>query len=571
MLKDMMKPLVILILAVIVFTAITGCGSVSATDSADGEIERPEGWTRETHGNDVDPDYDVVFPQDTVNRITITIDPSDWEGMQANMADLYGEPGSQSQRQLPGMGNNQPGQEQFPAFNDELPGSGNLTQGIRPGLQAPFQDGENGPGREGFAPGSADFNRGDFPGMSGFLPGSENATPGMLIPDEGALLEPETDGIPGWFDMTGENPDWFPATVEFNGLTWTNVGFRYKGNSSLTSAWRSNSEKVPFKLDFDEFEDEYPEIDDQRFYGFKQISFSNAFSDSTYMHDAIAADILQDAGLVAAETAYYEVVLDYGEGEVNLGLYVAIEVIDDTVIDKYFDSDSGNIYEGDGRGVSLADGTAGLIEESFQKENNQGDADWSDIEELYDILHSATRVSDPESWREELESVFDVDSFLKWLGIAGIIQHWDTYGSMTHNFYLYDNPETGQLTWISWDHNQVLSGSGMAAARGRPVAGLQGSGTATLSRDEVTAQWPLIRYLLDDPVYYERYLESMEETLDDAFDPDVVAEKCETLAELIFPYLNDSESVGFVTAVEGLISQVYQRYQVAGDFLAEVE
>jgi spore coat protein CotH len=71
--------------------------------------------------------------------------------------------------------------------------------------------------------------------------------------------------------MTPENPTWVPATIEFEGNTWTNVGVRYKGNSSLTSGWRSGTLKLPLKLDFDEFEDDYPEIDDQRFYGFKQF------------------------------------------------------------------------------------------------------------------------------------------------------------------------------------------------------------------------------------------------------------------------------------------------------------
>lgn len=34
--------------------------------------------------------------------------------------------------------------------------------------------------------------------------------------------------------------------------------------------------KLPLKLDFDEFEDDYPEIENQRFYGFKQLSLANA-------------------------------------------------------------------------------------------------------------------------------------------------------------------------------------------------------------------------------------------------------------------------------------------------------
>ena len=46
------------------------------------------------------------------------------------------------------------------------------------------------------------------------------------------------DGVPGWAGMTPENPIWVPATIEFNGLTWANVGVRYKGNSSLRSGWK---------------------------------------------------------------------------------------------------------------------------------------------------------------------------------------------------------------------------------------------------------------------------------------------------------------------------------------------
>jgi hypothetical protein len=45
---------------------------------------------------------------------------------------------------------------------------------------------------------------------------------------------------------------------------------------------------------------------------------------------------LEEAGLPAAETAFCEVILDYGEGPVTLGLYTVIEVVDDTVVERYF-------------------------------------------------------------------------------------------------------------------------------------------------------------------------------------------------------------------------------------------
>ena len=90
-------------------------------------------------------------------------------------------------------------------------------------------------------------------------------------------------------------------------------------------------QELPFKLDFDEYEDENPAIDNQRFYGFKQLSLSNNTNDATFMRDAVTSDILAEAGLTSAETAFYELFVDYGDGAVSFGLYTMIEVVDDTV------------------------------------------------------------------------------------------------------------------------------------------------------------------------------------------------------------------------------------------------
>jgi len=466
-------------------TLLPGCAAEEVvTPPGRDQVVRPAGWTEETHGDGVAPDYDAVFPDDEVKRLEITIAPEDWEAMQANLTELLGPRGAE-----------------------------------RPG-------------------------------------------------------RPRVPGMPGWVDMTPVNPMWVPATIECDGLTWTDVGVRYKGNSSLRSGWNSGSLKLPLKLDFDEFEDENPEIGNQRFYGFKQLSLSNAFSDATFMRDALTADVLRAAGLPAAETAFYEVVLDHGEGPVSLGLYVAIEVGDDTVVDRFFGEGSGNIYEADGRGASLAEGTSDELSASFLKENNEQVADWSDIEELYAVLHSGERTSDPAAWRTELESVFNVDGFLEWLALSAVLQHWDTYGQMWHNFYLYHDPDTGLLNWISWDHNQVLAGVGAGAPAAPPAPGgrpaPRGPGrTVTLDRDDIGANWPLIRYLLDDPVYCERYAGYIEEAIAGPFDPETLERECRDMAKLIAPYAAaESGRAAFDSAVQQLIDRIYERNKAAAAFVA---
>jgi spore coat protein H len=553
------KTIYLVTFASLIALVIPGCAnSAEPAASKVGQTERPAGWTEATHGNNVEPNYKVVFPDDKVNQIKITVAHDKWQSMQDNMVKLFGASGNRQQAALPGAGGMQPGAGQFQPQGGIAPGAANITRpqrpntaNITPGLQPGFN----------VAPGAANITLPQRPDTANITPGLQ---PGINIAPAPAAGQ----RVPGLLGMAQDNPDWVPATIEFNGMTWTNVGIRYKGNSSLSSSWRSGGVKMPFKIDFDEFEEEYPEIDNQRFYGFKQLSLSNVFNDSTYMHDVLTSHILAEAGLPASKAAYYEVILDYGQGEVNLGLYVVIEVIDDTVIDRYFGDDSGNIYEGDGRGVSLAEGTFNQIKTSFLKENNSKAADWSDIEELYQVLHSSSRTTDAAAWRQNLESIFDVDVFLEWLAVGGIIQHWDTYGSMTHNFCLYNNPATGQLTWISWDHNQVLAGGSMGGDANAGV-GLPGGRAVTLARDEVTQQWPLIRYLLDDPVYHERYLKYIKETIDVAFNPVKLENKVRQLEKLIAPYVTkNTKSTAFQSAVQQLITRINERYQAAVAYLA---
>ena len=289
---------------------------------------------------------------------------------------------------------------------------------------------------------------------------------------------------------------------------------------------------MPLKLDFDEFEDEYPEIDDQRFYGFKQLSLSSNYRDDSFMRETVAYDVFEDMGVTTPATAFYEVYVDYGEGPVYFGLYTMIEVVDDTVIETNFEDDSGNVYKPDGIGSSFAAGS--FNEDDFDKETNEDEADYSDILALYDVLHSDQRVTDPSTWRSDLEAVFDVDTFLRWLATNTVIQNWDTYGVAYHNYYLYTDPASGQITWIPWDNNESLKSSS-----GR-------SGVLSLSLDEVGDDWPLISYLIADEVYQAQYVAYVEQVAETAFNPATMETTYQELYDLILPYtVNESDGTDF--------------------------
>lgn len=319
-----------------------------------------------------------------------------------------------------------------------------------------------------------------------------------------------------------EDPIFVPADVYYNGTQWYRVGIRFKGNSSLQGSWGQGVLKLAFKLDFDEFEDDYPQIDNQRFYGFKKFSLKNNYDDRSLLREKVAADVFAKAGLPVSHTAFYTLYVDHGNGPEYFGLYTLVEEVDGEVLETQFASDDGNLYKPEDSGASFIDGSFG--EEYFEKKTNEDEQDWSDILALFDALHDETVSTDPATWRANLESVFDVDGFLKYLAVNGIIQNWDTYGRMTHNFYLYNNPETSKLTWIPWDNNEALQ------------EGKQGGALALDFSDLDQNSWPLIHKLYANQIYKAQYDYYLLETIGSAFETAATQMLYDTYSTLVEPY-----------------------------------
>ncbi len=490
--------------AVVDTAAVETAAPAEETAEADDEIARPEGWSEATHSNSADPDYATVFPEDQVNRLDVTISAENWAAMMADMASIYGAQGNSA------------------------------AQG---GLDA-------GPGAARPAGGRP----------AGGLPAA--GAPAAGAPAVAAPVGGRAGGAGGaGLETTVDNPIWVPSTVEFDGNEWTNVGIRFKGNSSLRSSWTSGDMKLPLKLDFDEFEDDYPEIDNQRFYGFKQLSLSSNYRDTSFLRESVAYEVFDEMGVPTPETAFYEVYVDYGDGPVYFGLYTLVEVVDDTVIETDFDDDSGNVYKPENRGSSFAAGT--FNETDFDKETNGDEADYSDILALYDVLHSNQRLSDPAAWRTNLEAVFDVDTFLRWLATNTVIQNWDTYGVAYHNYYLYTDPTTGQITWIPWDNNESLKSTGGRGA------------ILSLGLNEVGNNWPLISYLVADDVYHAQYVGYVGQVVESAFNPDSMEATYQALSDLIRPYaVREENASAFDAAIAELIAHADSRYAAVQSFLA---
>lgn len=359
-----------------------------------------------------------------------------------------------------------------------------------------------------------------------------------------------SSGPGGGGGFSDETPMYIPAQMFFNGKQWYDVGLRYKGNSSLTNAYNQGIGKLPFRLEMNHFEDENPNINGQSFYGFQQLSLSSNFKDDSYLHEKMAADIFRDFGVPATKTAFYRVYIDHGDGPIYFGLYTMCEVIfDSPMLNRSFGNATGNVYKPDADGAYLNSTSLNAFNDTEFPLKSGTDYSYSDARDFINALISDTRTSDPAAWRSELEQHIDMELYLKYLAANTTIRNWDTYGRMTHNYYLYNNPTSGKFVWIPWDNNEAFTdgpgggGGGNMSAMEFDFSNL--SSTPTGVNGDVA--WPLIEYIYDDPVYKTQYDGYIDDFLQSAFNISNLTNQANTYHNLIAPYVTgaDGEISGY--------------------------
>ena len=469
----------------------------------------------DTHGRNASPDYARVFNQDRVGRIELRITASDWQALIADMQEMAGQFGGQiGGGNLPGGGAGGPGGLPAPSSDAVAACSGRI-EGDACSFGTPPVTGRctqmpNGGSLACVALGGA--------------PGGGAAGGG------GNVGGPDRDDV----ELLPRNPIYVPADLTFDGETFRHVGFRLKGNSSLVNTWRSGSEKLPFRLNIDGLEARFPEIRDQTFFGFPNLSFSNNSLDSSYLRAKIVTDLFREAGLPAPRTAFIRVYLDRGSGSSYLGLYTMVEVPDDPFLELMFGSDQGNLYKPHGTGGRWTV----FDKDDFPKKTNEFDEDWTDVQDAIAALN-ASKI-DRGAWRQRLEARFDVNGFLRWLALNTIVGNTDAYGGLSaHNYYLYGSPRhRDRLFWIPWDHDLAMSTGGLGGGAGGPGGGGGATGgNVDVFQAGINASWPLIRFFMDDPVYRATYRAHVENLLGTVFEPSRLSARFQSEHARIAPFV----------------------------------
>ena len=107
------------------------------------------------------------------------------------------------------------------------------------------------------------------------------------------------------------------------------IGFRLRGNTSRNAAKKS------FKVDFNHFR---PGRD---FFGVEKLNLNGEHNDPSMVRSKITWDLYQDIGMASSRASHAELYIN----EEYYGLYVSVEHIDDSFIDRNYADDSGNLWK----------------------------------------------------------------------------------------------------------------------------------------------------------------------------------------------------------------------------------
>lgn len=246
-----------------------------------------------------------------------------------------------------------------------------------------------------------------------------------------------------------------PADAVIFGEPISNIGFRMRGQFSMRVA----GEKKPWKFDFDAY------VDGQEFYNLKQLMFINNIGDPSMLREILTYDMLRFAGVNASHACFVEFWIDFTDDDqppIFWGIYTMIERVDRKFLASRFGQDNrhGNLY----KASHAQRGPMDLIYygpriEYFPTQNgmyayglttNEESADYSDIVNLTYVIDGVDYET-PEDFAQAVEQVLNVDSFLRYMAVMVTVSSWDIYPYTGNNFYLYNNPGTGQFEWIPWD------------------------------------------------------------------------------------------------------------------------
>jgi hypothetical protein len=303
----------------------------------------------------------------------------------------------------------------------------------------------------------------------------------------------------------------FGSLVLENGASATNVGFRYKGNTS----YQMGGTKKSINIEIDATNSL------QELMGHETVNINNAAGDSTILRETLYFNVMRE--YVACPEASFARVNINGA---YWGLYSLVEQENNDLIRKYFPSDSGdrwrtpNAPAGNGGGPGGGPGGGGgggfsgagsaltylgntnlaTYQSNYELKSNGTSNAWANLIHAITVLGTTPTTE----LRDKVEDVLAVDPWLWYLGLEIVFADDDSYWNKGADYGFYFEAESGRIHPVQHDGNEAFITADVSLS---PVIGSTGTNR------------PVISKLLAVPELRQRYLAHFRTILEERFNP----------------------------------------------------
>lgn len=168
------------------------------------------------------------------------------------------------------------------------------------------------------------------------------------------------------FLTTAQSEEYSDCTIIIDGEAYKNVGIRGKGNTSLSTVSSMDSNRYSFKVEFDQYDK------NKSYHGLDKLSLNNVIQDNTYMKDYLTYQMMNEFGASAPLCSFAYITVN---GE-DWGLYLAVEGVEDSFLERNYGNDYGELYKPDSMGFGGGRGNGRDFDfDNFRNQSKQEDAE----------------------------------------------------------------------------------------------------------------------------------------------------------------------------------------------------
>ncbi|MBL8756719.1 MAG: CotH kinase family protein [Planctomycetes bacterium] len=344
------------------------------------------------------------------------------------------------------------------------------------------------------------------------------------------------------------------ADMTIEGVTYPNVGVRFRGNTSYTQLPAQPNqgwEKKSFNIETDWM------IAGQDVAGISHLNFNNGFHDPTFMREALTYYVMRRHG-VAPRANWIRLHLN----GTYWGVYINVEQPNKDMMKEWFRSNDGNRYRCFPTSGSFSNGRCCYtvlspnVASSYLAAYQAKQGDGTDLMNMCTVLGAMTTAT-PQT---TLTNVFSVDAFYRYAAVMVTMMNTDSYLSSGKDHYLYIDEVHGDGTTFPFDLNESMAGTTQLASNTQVTNTFRPGFTKTLIFTDWVNRYKAHQRAVIDNTLNPTHLHPLINQWYTMLTPHVLADTKKIYSTTLFQQNLNSTVTASGVSLQGLLPFVTNRY-----------